>query len=113
MAGGVDAMSDVYSLGVVLYEMLAGQLPFTGTSPGVVLGMHLMQAPPPLQTLAPVALGAPAAVASRAVEESIPPSTSRSQPGRTRSAAWPGRFGWSRSWGAPHGLGLSTNSLCR
>ena len=41
-----DARADVYSLACVLYEMLSGEPPFTGTSAQAVLGRILTQAPP-------------------------------------------------------------------
>jgi serine/threonine protein kinase len=47
-AGGVDAKSDVYSLGCVLYEVLAGRTPFVAEGAGRLIGMHLYQQPPPL-----------------------------------------------------------------
>ncbi|MDT5095013.1 MAG: eukaryotic-like serine/threonine-protein kinase [Mycobacterium sp.] len=43
----VDARSDVYSLGCVLYEILTGQTPFAGASPLAVAYQHVREAPAP------------------------------------------------------------------
>jgi beta-lactam-binding protein with PASTA domain/predicted Ser/Thr protein kinase len=49
----VDPRSDLYSLGIVLYEMLTGKVPFTGDTPVEIAMKHLSQVPEPPSALRP------------------------------------------------------------
>ena len=48
-----DATSDIYSTGVVLYEMLTGRVPFDGDNPVAVAMQHLHTMPVPILNIAP------------------------------------------------------------
>jgi serine/threonine-protein kinase len=52
-SGEIDGRSDIYSLGCMLYEMLGGTPPFTGSTSTAVLARQISEAPPPLKTLCP------------------------------------------------------------
>ena len=49
----VDARSDVYSTGVLLFELITGAPPFTGDSPVAVAYQHVRENPPPPSTINP------------------------------------------------------------
>jgi len=49
----VDSRSDIYSLGVVAYEMLTGRPPFQAVNGAAVISMHLAERPAPIQALRP------------------------------------------------------------
>ena len=50
---GASAASDIYSTGIVLYEMLTGRVPFDGENAVAVAMQHLHAQPTPIQSIAP------------------------------------------------------------
>ena len=51
--GRVGHWTDIYSLGVIIYWMLAGRPPFEDKASGVLLAKHILDEPPPLQEVEP------------------------------------------------------------
>src|SRR5437879_7364512 len=75
----VDERSDIYSLGCVLYEMLAGEPPFTGPSAESIVRQHLTAAPPRVSAMR--------AAVPPAIEEAIVRALAKTPADRVATAA--------------------------
>ena len=64
-----DARSDLYSLGVLLYEMVTGRLPFTAESRLVVVSMHMNNRPPSPRSIIPTLSSQVERVLNKALEK--------------------------------------------
>jgi len=65
----LDNRADIYSLGIILYQMLAGDVPFKGSSMPTIMRAHLMKEPPPFSTLGVRVPQAVESVVRRALEK--------------------------------------------
>jgi serine/threonine protein kinase/Rieske Fe-S protein len=64
----VNARSDIYALGIILFEMLTGKVPFSGVDPLSVAMMHVQQSMPSIQMIYPETPVALDLVVQRALE---------------------------------------------
>jgi serine/threonine protein kinase len=97
----VDTRVDVYSLGIILFEMLTGTLPFTGQDPIEVVQKSLRYPMPPLQTLnsdIPVSL-------NQVIQKALSPNLAQ----RFRTAEELAEA-FERSWQTPQFNGQTPNS---
>src|SRR5438552_6948946 len=67
----VTGQSDLYSLGIVLYEMFTGEVPFRGETPVAVAMRHVREDVPDVQHLRPAVSAAAASVVDRAVAKDL------------------------------------------
>ena len=74
----LDGRSDIYSLGCVAYEMLAGEPPFTGPTPQAIIAKRFSEPVPHLRTMRDV---------SEAIEQAVTKALARSPADRFTTAA--------------------------
>ena len=92
----VDHRADIYAVGIMAYEMLAGRTPFTAPSPQAMLAAHITQAPEPVGEGPARRLPGAQRACSCAASRSAPPTAGRarrscwasSRRRRRRAAAW-------------------------
>ena len=90
-----DARSDIWALGVMLYEMVSGARPFQGETGFALTSAILKEAPPPLPAAVPAEVGATIA---RCLEKEA--GRRYQQAGEVRAALDATQAGTAASWGA-------------
>ncbi len=53
LQGHPERRSDVYAVGVIVYQMLTGRMPFEGSTPAIIMVKQLNEPPPPLRAARP------------------------------------------------------------
>ena len=69
IASAIDHRTDIYALGIILYEMLTGAAPFRSEGWGEVVIMHVSMAPPPIRPKNPLVSAGLEAVVMKALEK--------------------------------------------
>ncbi|MBK6922168.1 MAG: protein kinase [Deltaproteobacteria bacterium] len=103
----VDARTDVYSLGIVIYEMLSGKLPFNGTNSYKVLDQHVRTPPPRPTFVDPAIPPAVEALILRALAKQ-PADRFASMEELAHAIAGIGSTGGTAHAGAPRGTSAAT-----
>jgi serine/threonine-protein kinase len=67
----LDARADIYSIGVILYQMLCGEVPFKGSSIPSIMKKHLTLPPPSFQSMGVSVAPAIEAVVRHALEKEL------------------------------------------
>jgi serine/threonine protein kinase len=77
--GEIDARSDIYALGCVVYEMLTGEIAFSGPTPQAIIARHISEPPRSIRTVRPEV--------TREVEAAVLAALAKEPKARPRSAA--------------------------